>query len=101
MPRMLKLNSSLDKSSTFLIETEPSSDIKSIVTSADSKSNFDEMFSSIKPFCNAIVSVLKESTADSANVEFGLKVTPEGELFISKHDDAIIKISLNWTWKKG
>jgi Trypsin-co-occurring domain 1 len=72
------------------------------VVQAGGKISFEDMLQKIKPFCESIITNIKELSVkpDSASAEFGIKVSAKGNLFIVEASgEATLKITLNWSLK--
>ena len=68
-----------------------------------SKLSVNEIFTTLNPFYESLAKSfedLGEHQPASAEAEFGLKVTAEGNVFVTKGtDDATIKIRMSWQKK--
>ena len=72
------------------------------VVQAGGKISFEDMLQKIKPFCESIITNIKQLSVkpDSASAEFGLKVSAKGNLFIVEASgEATLKVTLNWSLK--
>jgi hypothetical protein len=63
--------------------------------------NFEKMFEAIKPLCESIVKTIEslgKQKPNQAQVEFGITLNGEGNLYIVKlSGEASIKVTLSWT----
>ncbi len=99
MQKVLDIAPAQGKEPILIQVVEVEGEDGTLVQAGGGKISFEDMLQKIKPFCESIITNIKELSVkpDSASAEFGMKVSAKGNLFIVEASgEATLKVTLNW-----